>query len=337
MAKAITLVSGGLDSALALHLMKRLGVGQIALHCTNIFNAGRSKANDEAGIRRLTDQLGVELVTIDVTDELLELVHKSPHGFGKNMNPCIDCRINMLRHARSIMKTRRAQVIVTGEVLGQRPMSQRRDAMNLVDREAGVKGLVLRPLSAQLLPPTEAERKGLIDRDALLAITGRSRKPQMALAAEFGMTDYNNPAGGCLLTDPAFSNRLRELMNHKGAVTAEDVELIKLGRHFRLDDDTKAVVGRNAGENRALARLARRGDYLFKPTEDVPGPTTLLRGNTTVDNQCYAAELTVKYTSKAEKGGPVTIEIHRPRARKPLEFMTVMAEEAEYSDGMRVG
>lgn len=193
------------------------------------------------------------------------------------MNPCIDCKIMMLRKAKELMEEFKAKFIVTGEVLGQRPMSQHKPALNLIERKAGLQGLILRPLSARRLAETLPEKEGWVSRDKLLDFSGRTRKPQIELAKRLNIEDYPNPAGGCLLTDPAFSKRVKDLINHR-ELNSDNIELLRIGRHFRIQEQTKLVVGRNENENKQLVNLAKDNDYLFEPTEEIAGPTALGRG-----------------------------------------------------------
>ncbi len=234
----------------------------------------------------------------NVSEEYLDVVRHPKHGYGSNMNPCIDCRIFILKKAKTYMEESGASFIVTGEVLGQRPMSQRRDAMRLIEKEAGLVGLILRPLSAQFLPITLPEKEGWIDRTKLLNIQGRSRKPQIKLAEEFGIRDYPCPAGGCLLTDPGFGRRMKDLMNHHPEFSLNDVHLLKFGRHFRLSPKVKLVVGRNEEENQKIQTFARIGDILLK-TVRYPGPISLLRGKGDGRELEKAASITARY-SKAK-------------------------------------
>ncbi len=306
MAKAIALFSGGLDSQLAVKLMLDQGIEVQCLTSRSVFHQHRSHEGKEYPAVAAAERLGVPITVLNTDDEMLELVKHPKHGVGKNMNPCVDCRIFLLRKASEKVRENGADFIVTGEVLGQRPMSQRKYAMALIEREAGVEGRVVRPLCAKLLEPTIPEKDRLVDREKLLAIRGRSRKEQMALAEKLGITEYPSPAGGCLLTDPGFSRRLAELMEHCDP-DVNDTELLKLGRHFRLDDRTKAVVGRDEGENCEIEGLAREGDLLLDAA-DVMGPTTLLRGEASESNVAIAARLTVKYgKARNEASARVTV------------------------------
>jgi tRNA U34 2-thiouridine synthase MnmA/TrmU len=201
----------------------------------------------------------------------------------------------MLREAREFMDMTGAEFLITGEVLGQRPMSQRRDALDIIDREAGLKGLILRPLSAKLLKPTIMEEKGIVNRDLLYDFGGRSRKPQMALAQKFGLTDYPAPAGGCLLTEPNYSYRLRELLDHDPDPSLEDLALLRLGRHFRMSGSCKIIVGRNRNENESLLALGAEKSVSLR-VEDYASPIVLVRGNTTEESLSVAASLCARYS-----------------------------------------
>jgi len=277
--KAITLISGGLDSTLATKLMQNLGVELVGLNTISPFCLcnHRSSTGRSCGAASVAKDLGLELINVNVSEEFLEIVKKPKHGYGSNMNPCIDCRILLFKKAKEKMPEVGASFVITGEVLGQRPMSQKLKTMQLIEKEAGLEGLVLRPLSAKALEPTIPEKEGWVDRERLLAINGRGRREQFSLAKEFGINDYPCPSGGCLLTDPEFSRRLKDLMQYRD-LNLEDIRLLKVGRHFRLGRETKLVVGRNEKENQLMLNLARDDDYLFMPSDDLAGPTCLGRG-----------------------------------------------------------
>ena len=276
--KAIALVSGGLDSTLAANLIQQQGIEVLALNFKTPFCLCDRKTSQGCShaAKTTADNLGVELKMVNIGDEFLQVIRSPRHGYGSNMNPCIDCRILKFKKAKEYMQETGAAFILTGEVLGQRPMSQHRQALMLIEKESGLEGLVLRPLSAQLLPETIPERQGWVDRDKLLSFNGRSRKPQFSLAKELNIQDYSCPAGGCLLTDPEFSKRIKDLML-RGKLDFNNVNLLKLGRHFRLSQDSKLIVGRDEKENQRLINLAQDGDYLFGPTQ-IAGPTALGRG-----------------------------------------------------------
>ncbi len=297
MPKAVALLSGGLDSTLAVHLMKSMGVEVIALNFTTVFCRCNRKGSCKSEAKEVSDALGIPVKMLNITDSFLKLVKKPKYGYGKNMNPCIDCRINMFRMAGKFMRDIGADFIVTGEVLGQRPMSQRLEAMKIIEREADVAGLVLRPLCAKQMAPTIPEKLGLIDRQKLLDFRGRGRKGQMQLADVFELKDYPCPSGGCLLTDPMFAHRLKELFGHDMDCSLDDIHLLKIAKHYRLDHETKAVVGRKEEENYLIEHYARPDDALLRLTE-IPGPICLVRGNLTEENLQLASGLVIR-SSKA--------------------------------------
>ncbi len=274
--KALVLLSGGLDSILATKLMLEQGIDVLAVNFSAKLCMCGCKKTGESAAEAAARMLGVPLKTIDITNDFLEIVKAPVHGYGANINPCIDCKIYMLKHAKDMMAREGASFLVTGEVLGERPMSQRKDALNLIEKRAGVRDILLRPLTAKNLDPTRPETEGIVDRDKLLDIRGRSRKPQMALAEKFGIKKYPNPAGGCLLTDPGFAKRVRDAIEH-GEFSAENLALLSVGRHFRLSDNVRLVVGRDEAENDILASLAGPGDIILE-LKDFQGPLSILRG-----------------------------------------------------------
>lgn len=253
---------------LAAELLRRCGVGIICIAFSTPFFG--SQAAEEAA-----RDMGLELIPADIASEHLEVLKKPRFGYGKNLNPCIDCHILMARAALEMMEEAGADFLATGEVLGERPKSQNRQALELVSRFSGAGDLLLRPLSARLLDPTLPERRGWVNRDCLMDIEGRSRRRQMDLAEEWGIKTYQGPAGGCLLTDPGFSRRLEELMRTCPGFDVNDAELLKVGRHF-WSEDTLIVLGRREAENASLMELAMPSDLLLKEG-DRPGPTALVR------------------------------------------------------------
>jgi hypothetical protein len=279
--KAIALISGGLDSILAAKVIQNQGIEIIPLHFKTPFSHKNKESSCGSGSsgypEALVKHLGAVLRSMDLAEDFFEIIRSPRYGFGSNMNPCIDCKILMLKKAREFMAGADAKFIITGEVLGQRPMSQHKQALKIIARGAGLEGLILRPLSARLLPETIPEEQGWVERVKLLSFSGRTRRPQMELAKELNITEYPNPAGGCLLTDPGFSGRLKEFLLH-GQLSKENVELLKIGRHFRLTPDTKLVVGRDEEEDNLLLAFARENDYLFFPSDELAGPTALGRG-----------------------------------------------------------
>lgn len=292
--KAIALLSGGLDSTLAVRLILEQGIEIEALNFVTPF-CNCNRGGEGCAARRAADEVGILCKTVAVTKEFFQIIKKPRYGYGSGMNPCLDCRILMFSKARERMEEIGAAFVFTGEVLGQRPMSQHRRAMRTIERESGLDGRLLRPLSALLLEPTIPEQEGLVDREKLLALQGRSRKPQIALAEGHGITDYPCPAGGCLLTDPGFVRRMRDLVQFHPDFNLNDVNLLKVGRHFRLSSKTKVVVGRNRPENYCLLHLARQGDLLFE-VRDCGSPVTLLREGTEMKDIRLAAAITVRYS-----------------------------------------
>jgi len=275
--KAVALLSGGLDSSLAVRMMLDQGVEVEAVAIKTPFcdfDCGKGCGHR---VKEVADELGIKLKTVYLGDEYLRMLKNPRHGYGSGMNPCIDCREMMYSAAKDHMVKIGADFVVTGEVLFQRPMSQNHRALDIIENETGLAGKVLRPLSAKCLPPTEAEKAGIITRDKLGDIKGRSRKGQLALAQHYGISDPPNAAGGCLLTDPAFSKRVSDLLDHsEGIPSINDIELLKVGRHFRLNPRTKLVVGRNQEENDIISALMIDGDILIEAKEYV-GPTCIVR------------------------------------------------------------
>ncbi len=257
--------------------------------------------------RRSAAHLDLPLLVVDFTAKFLPLIYTPPHGFGRWHNPCIDCHILMIREAGAVMAAQGFDLLFTGEVLGQRPMSQNRGSLNLIAKESGFPDLLLRPLSARLLKPTRPETEAWVDRERLLDLSGRGRKRQMALAEEFGITDYPAPAGGCLLTDPRYAARLKELLAHRGEPLRGELELLQWGRHFRLPGGAKAVVGRTQRDNEAIAPLAGPGDLLLK-VEDYPGPVVLVSGPAGAPDLEEAAGLAAAY-SDAPSGARVQVSV----------------------------
>jgi tRNA-uridine 2-sulfurtransferase len=291
--KAIALLSGGLDSILAVKVMQEQGIEVEAINFLTIFCTCTHKGCQHAATQA-AKTLNIPLKIFNITKEYISVIKNPKHGYGSNMNPCIDCRIFIFKKAKDYMSQVSASFLVTGEVLGERPMSQRRDAIMLIEKEAGLKGLILRPLSAKLFDPTIPEKEGAIDREKLLAISGRSRKPQIEMAKHFGINDYPCPAGGCLLTDPGFAKRVKDLMKHD-QMTLDELRLLKIGRHFRLSPNTKLVVGRDEKENGLLESLATPQDVIFK-LKDYQGPLSILRGSSLEDFIGLAASIIAHHT-----------------------------------------
>ncbi|MGD8352646.1 MAG: hypothetical protein PVJ01_00660 [Pseudomonadota bacterium] len=301
---ALGLLSGGLDSMLASELLKRQGIEITAI----IFQTPFFGSTRAVGAAR---QLGVTYRVEDITFPHLDMVKDPVHGYGKNMNPCIDCHAMMFKMAGDLMEELQAQFLFSGEVLGQRPMSQNLKALKVVESASGYGGLILRPLSAKLLPETEPEKKGQVDRKQLLDIQGRSRKKQIQLAQEWGITEFPSPGGGCLLTDPGFSLRLEELFESDPSAGPTEIERLKLGRHFRLPGGSKAIIGRHHQDNENLKLLAKESDILIKQN-DAPGPLTVLDGDASDEDIESAASLTARYTKTGARGAAVLISVIKP-------------------------
>ena len=292
----VALISGGLDSVLAAKIMMEQGFDVLGLYCTSAFS--KSFGNEqETHAARVAKTIGIDLRVADMGQDYIDLVRNPVHGYGKNVNPCIDCKIFMLKHAKTVMREVNAPFVVTGEVLGQRPMSQRRDTLHVIERDADMRGAIVRPLSAALLPPTRAEQDGLIQRGKLLSISGRSRMVQLQLAERYGIKGYSAPAGGCLLTDKNFAEKLRDLFKEKQAVNPTDIRLLTVGRHYRIDAGNKIVLGRNNRENQMLMDLAPHGYHLFMP-HSFPGPVALLSGNPTQEIRQTIGRLIITYSKQ---------------------------------------
>lgn len=315
--KAVGLLSGGLDSTLAARLILEQGVEVHAINFTSPFCCCTPKDAGCAAVVTAVKQLGsIPLERVSLGDEYLEIVKRPKHGYGSAMNICVDCRILKIIKAKEFMKKIGASFLFTGEVLGQRPMSQHRKAIDLIDRESGLKGYILRPLSASHFEPSVPEQQGWVDRSKFLSISGRSRKPQIQLASEKGITDYPCPAGGCLLTDPTFAARLRDYFAFSQTPSLKDIPLLKIGRHFRLDNGDKIIVGRDERECKLMESLCPCEDHLLIPV-DFAGPTVILKGSLLA----AAKEKLIRYTAHPVMDN-YQIE-HRHAGKTNLEFLGV--------------
>ena len=326
--KAISLLSGGLDSILATELIRRQGIEVIAFNVKTPFGIPKKDGASEAA--QAAEQLKVPLKVVTVDHDYLRMLRKPKHGYGKNLNPCIDCKIFILKQAKKYAKEIGAEFLFTGEVLGERPMSQHGPALKTIAQEAGLKGQLLRPLSAKLMAETDAEKKGLVDRSKLLSIQGRSRKPQFELAKEYGITTYPSPAGGCLLTCEEYTKKLRDLFENKKRVSMADVALLRVGRHFRVGKN-KFIVGRNEVENKFLSANKLPGDFCFEAAKIV-GPVTLLQGPKTKGAVKTSAELTASYSDA--KDGQVVVNYGKEQLSKSVTVSVPSRTEVEK---LRVG
>lgn len=304
MIKCIVMFSGGLDSTIAVHLMKSMGFDVLALHFVLPFYSEVGNSHDE--IKEKAMRLSVPL-RIEEEGEDYMAMFKDPHfGYGKNMNPCIDCRIHRLRKAAVIMEREGVSFIATGEVLGQRPMSQHKNSLNAIEKRSGLRGLLLRPLSAKLLNPTIPEEKGWVRRESLLAWWGRGRKDQIAYAKQHGL-EITMPAGGCLLTHADTGKRFADLQKYIPEFSLSDFKLIAYGRHFRLNPSARLIVARNDNENMALEKLVQTKDHFFIMT-DVLGPLGILRGTCSTDDIQKACGIVARY-SKARMQPQVNVTV----------------------------
>ncbi len=331
--KAVALLSGGLDSTLAVKVLLEQGIEIVALNFTSTFctcSCRGSVCSNEAA--RVANEFGVPIKVLQKGLDYIEVVRNPKYGYGQGINPCIDCRIYMHRLAKKYMEEIGASFIVTGEILGQRPMSQRRDAFKNIERESGLEGLIVRPLCAKHLEPTIPEKLGIIDRERLLDIGGRSRKPQIALAEELDIQNYPCPSGGCLLTDKIFSKRVKDLLQNKKDVTMKDLQLLKAGRHFRLNKDVKIVIGRDEADNKKIRNLIQADDTLIEPLDFI-GPTGLICGLSKNGTHTLAGRMVLRYagtkadgkrTLKLSKNSETTtFEVASPAEDKILREMMI--------------
>ncbi|MCR4438375.1 MAG: hypothetical protein QHJ34_04945 [bacterium] len=334
--RALALFSGGLDSLLATAVIVRQGVEVIALHfVTGFAPPRRGREEEEAGIRwveRAAAAVGARAEVIDVSGPFVEVVRNPRHGYGRFANPCIDCKVFMLRKAKELLVRYDARFVLTGEVLGQRPMSQHLPVLNLIEKESGLRGLLLRPLSAKLLKPTIPEIEGWVNRDQLYGFSGRSRKPQIELAAQLGITSYAQPGGGCMLTDENVARRVLDLLGHKdrSAIGKDELQLCMYGRHFRLSDKVKAVVGRDEWDNLAMEQCAA-GRWQLRALA-YQGPLTIVDGEASAEELAVAARLTARYCDgKHEKSVAILAE----REDEQVNVLVAPMPDAEL-EGLRI-
>jgi len=314
MVKALGMFSGGLDSILAAKLIQEQGIKVELINFYTVFFPPRNAIE-------MAKQIKMPLKEIDVTIDYLKMLRKPKHGYGSGMNPCIDCKIFMLRKAKKYAKKIGAKFIFTGEVLGERPMSQNRNAMNMIEKESGLKEKLLRPLSAKLLPITEAEKKW-VDRNKLLDINGRRRDRQIELAKKYGL-NYPTPAGGCLLTEREYAKKIRDLLKNKKRILKNDLEILKVGRHFRFEKN-KIVVGKSEEDNDRLLDLKQKTDYIFEVPQ-VGSPITILQGPKIKKSVIIAARLTARYSDAKEN--KINVKYGSKNLKKSLFVSSLQEDE----------
>ena len=316
--RSLALFSGGLDSILAVKVIQEQGIEVVGVCFISPFFSSDKAVRSARNIE-------LPLKVVDITDRLIEIVLNPMHGYGKGMNPCIDCHQLMFKMVGEMLKEEGADFMISGEVVGQRPMSQNLRSLSTIAHGTGYKELILRPLSARLLPETLPEKHRWVKREKLLGLSGRSRQPQMELARRFGVKEYPSPAGGCLLTEEVFSRRLKDLVSLNPSFSRRDVELLKVGRHFRLSEHVKIVVGRNQKENEVISSLSEERDTMLR-VELIPGPTALATGELSEEEIASAAAIAASY-SDAALHESVTVSITRGN-----EDWSVLAEKREKCD-----
>ena len=336
--KAAGMLSGGLDSTLAIRIMLEQGIQVTALHFRTGFSYPRRDRETGESLptdaERVAEMLDVPLEIIEVSEDYVPIVLHPRFGYGSGMNPCVDCRIFLLRQAKVWMEAHGHHFIFTGEVSGQRPKSQMRPTLSTVERESGLEGYLLRPLTAKLLKPTIPEQRGWVDREKLYAINGRGRKEQIALAAQFGITEYAQPSGGCCtLIHKTYSRRLRDFLDREGeeALNTAQVQILAVGRHLRLDSGRKVVVGRHEQENDCLESCDVPGVLLATP--DHPGPVTLVPGEPTCEEVEQAAQITAGYSDGQDEP---TVRVEVRRGGGPIEVLTVKPLPKEKAQALMV-
>jgi tRNA U34 2-thiouridine synthase MnmA/TrmU len=307
---ALALFSGGLDSILACRVIMAQGITVKAVKFVTPFFGDELLPREEGYRREIKARFDIDVQLRDLSEPYLKMLGRPVYGYGKNFNPCLDCKILIVATARAMLTEIGASFIISGEVVGQRPMSQRLDAMRVVERDSGCEGLLLRPLSAGRLPETIPERQGLVDRERLPRFSGRSRTPQIELAAALGISGYPSPAGGCILTDPNKAFRIRRFYEEHPEVQADDLRLLMVGRQFQLQAGSWLVLGRDQRENELLLALVRNGDLLLRMS-DWPGPVAVIRNFAAADDLELAACLIRLFSKKGEgrRRGRVLLEV----------------------------
>jgi len=312
--KCVLLISGGLDSTLAAKIMLEQGIEVEGLNFKSVFGCCK---DDAFAIGR---QLGIKVTLITKGDDYYQVIRNPKHGYGSSMNPCVDCRVFMFQRAKHFMESVGASFIVSGEVMGQRPNSQLKHQLGTVERESDLDGLLLRPLSAKLLPPTKPELAGIVDREKLFGISGRSRKELIALAQHYGIKDLPSPSTGCILTDKNYGNRLKDLYAHQETHVTRDYQILRLGRHFRINEETKIIVGRDEKENEQLSKLVAENETFLHP-QNFSGPDILLQGEFNEENKTRMLEYLKQYSKNIP--ADAQIEVTRGKERTLEELHTL--------------
>lgn len=324
--KAIALLSGGLDSTLAVKMMLDLDIEVEALNFTSPFCTCTGKNSGcKSEAVRVAQEYNIPIKVVHKGIDYLEIVRNPVHGYGKGINPCVDCRIYLLKKAKEYMLESGADFVFTGEVLGQRPMSQRRDTLHVIERESGLEGLLLRPLSARHFEPTIPEKEGWVDRDKLLGIEGRSRSVQMQMADDLDVKNYPCPAGGCLLTELSFVPKIRDTFDHSDELNPRDFRLLKTGRHFRISPRSKAIMGRSEADNNQLENIRQPGEAALTWL-DGNTPVAIVIGDQNQDLYALSARIMLRYT-KAEPGAECRIELRTDDSKRIFSVINNMGPD----------
>jgi tRNA U34 2-thiouridine synthase MnmA/TrmU len=319
MTKVLAMMSGGLDSTLAAKLIKDQGIEVIGI-CFKSYFFGAENAI------KMAKQIDIPLEVVDFSEDHFRMVKNPKHGYGKNINPCIDCHAMMMSYSGKMLEQHGADFIITGEVLNQRPMSQNKSSLDVVKKESGFSDKILRPLCAKNLTPTKMELDGLVDRESLMDISGRSRKIQMELAEKWGIKDYPSPAGGCKLTEPNYSKRLRDLLDKKENIDSNDLEVLKFGRHFRVSEKAKIISTRTGQEAQEIKQYLTKNDLIFL-ANDFNGSMVIILGQFTEEDIEFAAKITGRYCKGKDEE---KIKIKYGYFKQPLDkFVEVKAADEE--------
>ena len=318
-ARALGLCSGGLDSMLAGLVLRQNGleVEWITFE-TPFFSAAKA--------RKASKITGIPLTVKPIYPIYIEMLKNPPAGYGKYMNPCMDCHALMFRLAGEVMEARKFDFLFSGEVLGQRPMSQNKTSLRYVEKHSGFDGYIVRPLSGKNLPQTIPEKEGLIDREMLLDIKGRGRKAQIKMASEFGIKEYPAPAGGCLLTDRGYTNRLRDLFDHQQNCSEEELHLLKFGRHYRLNPDTKLIVGRTEKDNKNILKYHDPAHDIVIDVKDFPSPIALIPHGAEKESIMLAGAICAGH-SKAPKLAAIDVLVKTGKKKKTIKVIALQPED----------